>query len=266
MPKSTKTSQSGKVAPKKTTTATTKATVRKQLASTNKQTMKATKKASPVKPSPKTKVMETLKPVFNKQTKTALIIVLVIGLAYIFRGQFIAAMVNGQPIWRYKVIKQAENAQGPQILDNLVLEALIVQKAKATGVVVADEAVNAQIDEIKQNVTDQGQDFDQLLAAQNLTMAELQRQIRIQQMVETMAMSDSQVTDEQIAQFLEENKDYLPEDSTEAELQDLARQQLEQQALSEQYQQWITDLKTQAKIQYMVDYALVEPTEVVPTE
>jgi len=183
-----------------------------------------------------------------------LILVTLIGLAYIFRGFFIAAMVNGQPISRLKIVKEAEKMQGTQILENYVMEALIEQKARAQGIQISDEVVNEQIEEIKQSVADQGQDFDQLLSLQGLTMAELQRQIRMQQMIEVMVGAEIEVSDEKIAEYLESNKDFLPEDMEQEELEELAKQQLQQQEMSQKYQEWMDKLKEEANLRYFVNY------------
>ncbi len=192
--------------------------------------------------------------VFNKQTIIILLVVAGLGLLYIFRGQFFAAMVNGKPITRIKIMTEAEKMQGQQVLDNLVMESLIQQKARETGVQISDEVVNAQIDQIKEDVTAQGQDFDQLLAFQGFTMDELRHQIRLQQTVEALVSADIETTDEEIDAYIEENSDFLPEEMTDEELRELVSEQLQQQKLSERYQQWSEGLREEANIQYFGQY------------
>ncbi len=202
-------------------------------------------------------------PVLNTPTIVALVVIILIGLAYIFRGYYIAALVNGQPISRLNIMQESEKRQGAQILEQQVLEQLVIQKAREEGIQISDELVDTQIDQIKQEVAAQGQDFEQLLQMQGMTEEELRRQIRLQQMVEQLVGSEVQVTDEEVEQYLEANSEFLPEESSQEELEEIARQQLEQQKLSNQYQDWIEQLKQDARIQYFVDYA---PEEELTTD
>lgn len=253
--KSTKKTASKKQSSQTKTKSATKNTPKKTSIATNKKDMKKNNsKLSATMAAEKIKNTESLKSVFNKKTIIILVVVALIGLAYIFRGAFIAAMVNGQPISRLKIVRESEKMQGSQILENYVMEALIEQKARAQGVQISDEVVNEQIEEIKQSVADQGQDFDQLLSLQGLTMDELQRQIRMQQMIEVMVGAEIEVSDEKVAEYLESNKDFLPEDMEQEELEELAKQQLQQQEMSQKYQEWMDKLKEEANLRYFVNY------------
>jgi parvulin-like peptidyl-prolyl isomerase len=202
----------------------------------------------------KVRRLEPINPVFNTQTKIILGIVIIIGLAYIFRGQFIAAMVNGQPISRFKVLRTSEEMQGSQVLDNLILEALIEQKARAEGIQITDEVVDSRIEEIRQSLTEQGQDFDQLLELQGISMQKLRSDIKVDEMINLMVGLDIDISEEEIEQYLESNRDFLPEEASEEELQQMASQQLEQQQMSQKYQEWLTNLREEANIQYFVGY------------
>ncbi len=233
-----------------------KAEMKKQEKKNNAKDKEKTAKAAKISPLSKIKKQELPKPVLSKTTIILLILVLLIGLAYIFRSLFIAVMVEGRPISRLKVIREAEKNAGPQILDQLVTEALIEQKAQEQGIQISDEAVDAQIEEIKESVAGQGQDFDQLLEMQGLTINELRRQIKMQLAVDAMVGADVQIDEEAIAEYLENNRDFLPEDLSDEELDDLAEQQLQQQKMGEKYQEWMDELKEEANIQYFVDYGL----------
>src|SRR3989344_3487745 len=55
------------------------------------------------------------------------LILVAIGLAYYFKGFFVAALVNGQPILRWSVITEVEKQGGQEVLDRKITEALIFQ-------------------------------------------------------------------------------------------------------------------------------------------
>jgi hypothetical protein len=230
-----------------------------KMAKTESKEKKQQKQSSPLKKLPEFK--QSLTPVLNTPTIIALVVIILVGLAYIFRGTYLAALVNGQPISRIKIMREAEKAQGRQILEQVVLEELVKQKAREEGIQISQELVDSQLDEIKKNVSDQGQDFEQLLSLQGMTEEELRYQIRLQLMIEQLVNVDASVSQEEIDQYLEENKDFLPEEATEEELQQMAQQQLQSQKQNEQYQEWIQKLQDDANINYFVGYAPVEATE-----
>lgn len=222
---------------------------------------KEKKQAVSSKESRQLDLKQTIAPVLNTPTIIGLVIIILVGLAYIFRGTYLAALVNGQPISRIKIMREAEKAQGRQILEQVVLEELVKQKAREEGIQISQELVNSQLDEIKKNVSDQGQDFEQLLSLQGMTEEELRDQIRLQLMLEQLVNVDAAVSQEEIDQYLEENQDFLPEEATEEELQQMVQQQLQSQKQNEQYQEWIQKLQDDANINYFVGYAPVEATK-----
>ena len=196
-----------------------------------------------------------------KLSPKALIIIgvlLLVTILVLSKDLFVAALVNGQPISRWQILKKSEEAQGAQILDSLVTDQLIKQEAQKQGIKINEDEVDQQIEEIKASIQEQGQDFDTLLSMQGMTLEDLKGRIRIQKMVEQLLGSEVEVADEEVDQYLEDNKEFLPEDMPEEEMKEQARQQLEQQKLSEKYQSWLDELKEKAKINYFVDYSSEE--------
>lgn len=252
--KAAKKASAKKSSPKKSTNSAASKKDKVESKREKEKNKSAGKKDAEKKIVPSAPTLPSFSEVFNKKTVIILLIVIGLGLLYILRGQFLAAMVNGKPITRLKIMTEAEKMQGQQVLDNLVMESLIQQKAREKGVQISDELVDAQIDQIKEDVTAQGQDFEQLLAFQGFTMDELRHQIRIQQTVEALVSADIELTEEEIEEYIEDNKDFLPEEMTDEELRELVVEQLQQQKLSERYQQWSEDLRDEANIQYFGQY------------
>lgn len=223
------------------------------------------KKQKPTKKEKKEVKNSSSKPKLNlkkaKLSPKALIIIgvlLLVTILVLSKDLFVAALVNGQPISRWQILKKSEEAQGGQILDSLVTDQLIKQEAQKQGIKINEDEVDQQIEEIKASIQEQGQDFDTLLSMQGMTLEDLKGRIRIQKMVEQLLGSEVEVADEEVDQYLEDNKEFLPEDMSEEEMKEQARQQLEQQKLSEKYQSWLDELKEKAKINYFVDYSSEE--------
>ncbi|MBU3935342.1 hypothetical protein KJ909_01585, partial [Patescibacteria group bacterium] len=96
----------------------------------------------------------------------------------------------------------------------------------------------------------QGQTLEAVLETEGMSRVDLEKQIRTQKMVESMAGAGKEVSQEDIDAFLEKYKDQLPEDSSEEELQNLAKEQLSSQAGNEAINTWLAGLKAEAKIYY----------------
>jgi len=179
---------------------------------------------------------------------------LIVALLFFGRGFFIAAVVNGVPIPRISVIKELEAQGGRQTLDSLVIETLIRQEASKKGIVVSDKELEDGIKKIESSVSSQGQTLDALLAAQNRTRSYLLEQIRTQKLLEKMVGKDITITDQEITDYLEQNKEFFSESLSEEEKKKSAQQQLEQTRLGEKAQEWIKEARKNANIFYFVDY------------
>ncbi len=186
----------------------------------------------------------------------AAIAVIAFGFVY-YKSLFVAAVVNGQPIYRPTVIKYLEKTQGAQVLDNLITEALIAQEAKKQNITVSQEELDAEISKIEQTLQAQGLELESAMAQQNITREELNKQLTLQKKLEKMLISKIEVTDEEIAKYKEDNAKYLPENADSQEFKDQVIAELKQQKLSLQYSTWIQEAKASAKIMYFVNYGTV---------
>jgi parvulin-like peptidyl-prolyl isomerase len=67
-----------------------------------------------------------------------------------------------------------------EALQSLIVARVVLNGAEQEGVTVSDPEVDARLEQIKQQVAAQGQDFEQALAQRNLTVAVLRDQLRVQ--------------------------------------------------------------------------------------
>jgi len=191
-----------------------------------------------------------LKAALNRNKWYILVGAVVLGLllALFARKFLVIALVNGSPIWREDYIEQMEASMGEQVLDNLVIETLVKQKAAQEGVNVSQERLDQEIAEIETQLASSGQSLEQVLTLQGMSRGELEEQLRIRTLIEEMAIGDTQVSQEEIEAYLEENSDVLPEEMEQTELENMAREQLEGEKLNGQVQDWISQLKEAAQI------------------
>lgn len=171
-------------------------------------------------------------------------------LAYAYKGQFITAMVNGQPITRAEYIKTLEAKDGKTVLDSLVIKTLVNQEAAKKGITISQKELDQNSKQIEDSLTKQGQNLDQLLAMRGMTRADFVGQLKTQKIIEKILGKDITVSDKEIQDYIDQNKDSLPQGLSDADLRQQVKQQVVQQKLSQKAQAWIQDLQQKAKISY----------------
>jgi hypothetical protein len=188
--------------------------------------------------------------------KTVIIIavVIILGiLAYFAKGLFIAAMVDGSPISRLAIIRQLEKASGKSLLDALITEKLIQNEAKTKGIKVSDDEINGQISAIRDQLVTQGSTLEATLAAHNMTMEDLRREIILGKEEEKLLADKITVSDDEVAQYIKDNSLTIPK-GQEATATAQIKDEIRNQKLSTAGNDLITTLKSQAKIRYFVNY------------
>src|SRR3989344_1871526 len=170
-------------------------------------------------PEPRSRITTMLKK-FNKKVAIFVTVVVVIGaFAYMYKGYFVAAMVNGQPISRFAVIHE----------------------------------VDAQIKTIESSLQAQGGTLDAALQGQGMTREDLTKQLTLKLTVEKVLADKIQVSDDEVAKYILDNKIEVPK-GQEAMAQTQLKDQLKNQKFNQAAGEWVASLKTQAKISNFVNY------------
>ena len=122
------------------------------------------------------------------------------------KSLYLAATVNGQLITRLSVIKELEKQSGKKVLDNMITQSLIMEEARKKNIKINSQDIDKQMKGIEESVKKQGQNIDQLLAAQGMTKVDLRNQINVQMIIEKALASKIKVTDKDIDTYLKDNK------------------------------------------------------------
>lgn len=178
---------------------------------------------------------------------------LLIILAFLFKGLLVVALVNGSPVTRAAVIKELENQNGKAILDNLVLKKLILQEADRRNTEVNQAEIDAEIKKIEESLKTQGSTLDQALELQGLSRNQLYEEIRIQLSLQKM-VGNSLATEKQIDDYIEQNRAQFAEGTTEVEMRQQAKLSVEQELTQTKTQEFIKELQDSANIRYFVEY------------
>lgn len=227
--------------------------------------LKSVKTKARVTETPVTPVVEPVKPMFvgalpqlPKISPVTYVlggmVIVAVLVAVFFKSLFVVAMVNGKPISRLELIGELERLAGKQALNSLVTRVLIEQEAAKKKVAVTQKETDEAVAKLTDDLKKQGQDINKLLTAQGMTMSSLQEQLRVQKLVEKIFEKDLKVTDKEVTDYIEKNKEQLPENQDEASLKESVMQQLKQQKLSDLFQGWLQTAQKNAKITYYLNF------------
>lgn len=184
----------------------------------------------------------------------AILLIVVLTVLFFAKGFIVAAIVNGSPVSRLSVIKDLEKQGGKQALDNLITQKLIDTELAKQNITLTKEEVDEQIKQIEAQVTSQGGTLKDALAQQNMTEEKLREQITVQKKLEKLLADKVTVSDAEIDAYIKENKTSPPKDVKIEDYRKQLSDQLKQQKFQTEAQKWVTDLKTNAKIKYFVNY------------
>lgn len=181
------------------------------------------------------------------------VVVLLAVLALVYlgsKGYIVAATVNGKPIFGWDVARVVMSRYGNQTLTNLINERLIADAAQKQGVTVTQKDVSAKENELTKSLGPNVK-IDDVLKYQGMTRADFDNQVKMQLTVERILGKDVKVSDTEITDFIDKNKDNMTA-TDEAGLQTEAKQALFSQKVNEKVQTWFTTLKAQAKINMLM--------------
>lgn len=157
----------------------------------------------------------------------------------------VVAWVDQTPITRVEMYKQLEARYGKDLMEQMVTETLITNEAKNRKVSVSKEEVAAEVKKLEdqQGGADK---LDQVLGFQGMTRAELEKQISYQLLIRRMFGDGVTVSDEDVNQYIESNKEQLGEvdDQTKVTI----REQLVMQKIGQAFNTWLTENKSGSRV------------------
>lgn len=209
-------------------------------------------------PSPEKEKINYVQLKFKKPTPLAISIVvavLILLIAVIFaKGLFVAAMVNGSPISRISIIKELEKKEGKQILENIINEKIIKDELNKQKIEVSKEEIDEEIKKIEEQVVGQGEKLEATLAQQGLTIEKFREQITLEKKLEKLLASKIIVTELEIDSYIKESKATPPKDVKIDDFKNQIGEQLKQDKFKQEAQKWVSNLTSNAKIKYYVNY------------
>lgn len=174
------------------------------------------------------------------------LVLALVGVLLLNKSWWLAAMVNGRPIFRWDLNKTMAARFGQQTLEGMISEQLIADEAKKTGVTIEKSELDAKIAEIMKGFGENVK-LEDLLQMQGMSKEDFEKQLRLQLTVERILGKDVAVSDEEVAGYIASNSAFMTA-TDEASLNTEAREAIRTQKINDQVQNWFTELKAKAKI------------------
>jgi len=114
----------------------------------------------------------------------------------------IAAEVNGRVITKGDLFNRLLQSGGKRVLDEMIFEILVREKADELKMIVTQADVDAKIDEQRQRFPTEDA-MEQYMEQAGMTMADLRTRIETDLLAQEIAKIDLEVTDEEIAEYFE---------------------------------------------------------------
>lgn len=174
-------------------------------------------------------------------------ILVVVGLAWQFKSNFIAAMVNGQPISRWQLNDRLVKKFGDQTLDSIVNERLILAAARQKGIFVKSEEIESKVKQIEARL-DGKISLDDALKAQGLTKDDFRKELEIQVSIEKLFEKDATVSSNEIDDYMKKNSQAYKSASDPAAVNQEIKSILAQQKINDLFEKWFADIQKNAKV------------------
>lgn len=192
-----------------------------------KTTKKPAKKTGTKKSSAKNnlnlKIDKTRLVEFSKSAVKIVGLLLILLLVDLFvqylNNDYSVAIVNGQRIPKREYIKNLETMYGMQVADALIEEELV----KQLGIKEDISVDQSDIDEAYENIQEQiggAEALESALEANNMTEKQLRDQLENELVLKAIIEPTLEYTDEDLANFFEEYKEFLYEDTAEVTFED----------------------------------------------
>ncbi|MBU8711830.1 MULTISPECIES: peptidylprolyl isomerase [Brevibacillus] len=168
------------------------------------------------------------------------------------------AKIGDVSISQHELYEQMKKESGASVMSDLVAIELCRQEGAAQGITVSEQEVDAKVNPIKDKLKTP-EKFQQYLKEKNFTNEkELRERIKMILLRDKLLEKAYPVTDEQIKEYYEKNKEKLGKSLEEARPE--IAEKLQERNKRKNVDEWITQLKKKYNVQ-ISDPVLIEPEQ-----
>lgn len=167
-------------------------------------------------------------------------------LGYFYKDRFIAAVINGRPVFRYQLNQRLNSSFGKEMLENIIVEKLIGEEAKKKGIIVTGEEISAELGKLEQNLGG-GMNIEDALKLQGMSLEDFKKQLTIRFQVNKILDAEITVDDKEAEDYIKENAENMVA-TGEAERKIEALKIVKEEKIAGRIQTWVQELLGKAKI------------------
>lgn len=183
----------------------------------------------------------------SKNFYIVIAVVVILLLVIYKKNWFIAATVNGSPVSNLELQMRLNQNFRTTTLNQLINEKILLSEAAKNNVSVSETEVDKKISEIETSVG--GADaLNTMLSQQGLNRTSIKPQVKISLIKEKLYSKDATVSAEEVAKFIEQNKDQLRATDSAGQQKE-AYEGLKGDKLNQIFSQKFQELRQKAKIQ-----------------
>lgn len=175
-----------------------------------------------------------------------LLLGILLGILIAYQGMPIAAIVNGQPIFRWEVANMLFQRYGQQSLQGIITERLIAAEAQKSGVSVTQSDIDEKAKQILSSFGS-SMSVDDFLKFQGMEKKDFDNQIKLQLTVEKLLGKDLNITEQDVTNYIASNQAILVA-TDPAKLREEAANALRDEQIGEKVQTWLQEIKAKASI------------------
>ncbi|MFF2796746.1 peptidylprolyl isomerase [Lysinibacillus xylanilyticus] len=116
------------------------------------------------------------------------------------------AKVDGEKILQTELDDALREQYGTEVLDTLITNKIVELEAKKEGVSVSDDAIQEEYEELAESYGGE-ESLQEALEANGLTEQSVKDNIRMYQLTKNVIATSIEISDEEVAQYFEDNKD-----------------------------------------------------------
>ena len=197
---------------------------------------------------PRTKVIS------KKYLYAVAVVLAVVGILFAGSRLWVVAWVDNKPITKFQLYSLLEKRDQGKTSEELIVQTLLKSEGDKQKASVSEAEIEAEIKKVEEQQGGAAQ-LDQILQMNQTSREDFRKLVELQLIKQKLFGKDVSITEEDVAKYLEENKDSLPpeilinpESSEAAKLRESAKEQLKQMKINENFNKWLEETMASSRV------------------
>ncbi|MDZ4786755.1 MAG: hypothetical protein SGJ02_11840 [bacterium] len=178
----------------------------------------------------------------------------IIGVLFAGSRLWVVAWVDNKPITKFELYSLMEKRDEGKTAEELIVQKLLKSEGEKQKQGVTNEEIEAEIKKVEEQQGGAAQ-LDQILQVNRTSREDFRKLVELQLVKQKLFGGSVNISDDDVAKYIEENKDSLPpevlanpESSEAAKLKDSAKEQLKQMKVNENFNKWLEETLKSSRV------------------